>query len=93
MISVAKDREQVSVSVKDDGIGIPREHLHRLTERFYRVDPARSRDSGGTGLGLSIVRHIVERHRGTLEINSNVGQGTEVVVKLPAEAAAKPRRG
>lgn len=91
-ISVAKDEEHVSVSVKDTGIGIPREHLHRLTERFYRVDPARSRDSGGTGLGLSIVRHIVERHRGTLDINSHVGKGTEVIVRLPADAGSKPRR-
>lgn len=92
LISVAEDRGQVSVSVKDNGIGIPREHLHRLTERFYRVDPARSRDSGGTGLGLSIVRHIVERHRGTLEINSDVGSGTEVIVRLPAEVGSKAGR-
>lgn len=91
-ISVHADRGQVSVAVKDNGVGIPREHLHRLTERFYRVDAARSRDSGGTGLGLSIVRHIVERHRGTLEINSDVGKGTEVVVKLPAGSASQPLR-
>lgn len=91
-IAVREDGDYVRVGVSDNGIGIPREHLHRLTERFYRVDPARSRDSGGTGLGLSIVRHIVERHRGTLEINSEVGRGTEVIVRFPARTASKSRR-
>ena len=76
----------VALTVTDHGTGIPREHLPRLTERFYRVDTARSRESGGTGLGLAIVKHIVERHRGTLEIRSVVGEGTSVIVKLPAAA-------
>ena len=70
-------------SVKDTGPGIAPEHIPRLTERFYRVDPARSRDSGGTGLGLAIVKHIVERHRGTLDIRSKLGSGTIVEVRLP----------
>ena len=73
----------VTLTVTDHGPGIAREHLPRLTERFYRVDPARSRESGGTGLGLAIVKHIVERHRGTLEIKSRVGEGTGVSVRLP----------
>ena len=77
----------ITITVTDYGPGIPREHLPRVTERFYRVDPARSRESGGTGLGLAIVKHIVERHRGTLEIKSIVGEGTSVAVRLPAAAS------
>ena len=73
----------VTVSVTDHGPGIPREHLPRVTERFYRVDPARSRESGGTGLGLAIVKHIIERHRGSLDIRSTLGVGTSVTVRLP----------
>lgn len=69
--------------VRDQGEGIAADHLPRLTERFYRVDAARSRDSGGTGLGLAIVKQIVERHRGFLEIRSEIGRGTEVEVRLP----------
>ncbi len=69
--------------VADEGEGIAPEHLARITERFYRVDAARSRDSGGTGLGLSIVKHIAERHRAKLEIRSVAGRGTEVLVSFP----------
>lgn len=75
--------QSLVISVTDHGPGIPREHLSRVTERFYRVDPARSRESGGTGLGLAIVKHIVERHRGSLDIKSTVGVGTTVTVRLP----------
>jgi len=75
----------VLFSVKDGGDGIAPEHLPRLTERFYRVDSARSRESGGTGLGLAIVKHIVERHRGEMRIDSSPGQGTEVSVSLPVD--------
>jgi two-component system phosphate regulon sensor histidine kinase PhoR len=83
-ISATHDGRWVDLAITDHGPGIPRQHLPRLTERFYRVDPARSRESGGTGLGLAIVKHIVERHRGTLEIKSTVGVGTTVRLRLPA---------
>lgn len=82
-VAAAQDGQQVRMVVSDNGPGIAREHLPRLTERFYRADPARSRDSGGTGLGLAIVKHIVERHRGSLAIDSVVGEGTTVTVRLP----------
>lgn len=74
----------VKVSVTDQGDGIPRTHLPRLTERFYRVDAARSRSLGGTGLGLAIVKHIVNRHRGRLTIDSELGRGSVFTVYLPA---------
>ena len=73
----------VAVSVRDHGDGIPREHLPRLTERFYRVDAARSRELGGTGLGLAIVKHIVNHHRGALDIESELGEGSVFTVHLP----------
>jgi two-component system, OmpR family, phosphate regulon sensor histidine kinase PhoR len=72
-----------SLAVRDTGSGIPAEHLPRVFERFYRVDPARSRDHGGTGLGLSIVKHLVEAHGGRVDLTSAVGQGTTVRVTLP----------
>jgi two-component system phosphate regulon sensor histidine kinase PhoR len=74
--------------VADDGEGIAPEHLPRLTERFYRVDAARSRERGGTGLGLAIVKHIVSRHRGRLSIDSTPGEGSRFTVSLPAAAPA-----
>jgi two-component system phosphate regulon sensor histidine kinase PhoR len=80
----------VTVSVQDYGPGIAPEHLPRLTERFYRVDVAQSREKGGTGLGLAIVKHIVNRHRGHLDIESLPGQGARFTVTLPeAEQAAR----
>jgi two-component system, OmpR family, phosphate regulon sensor histidine kinase PhoR len=72
----------VAVAVRDRGEGIAREHLPRLTERFYRVDTARSREMGGTGLGLAIVKHIVNRHRGFLQIDSTPGEGSVFTVFL-----------
>ena len=83
-ISASSKGRWVEFAVTDHGPGIAREHLPRLTERFYRVDAARSRESGGTGLGLAIVKHVIERHRGALEIKSTPGIGTTVTVKLPA---------
>ena len=82
------NRPGVVMSVADQGGGIPREHLPRLTERFYRVDTGRSRAAGGTGLGLAIVKHIVNRHRGQLLIESEEGVGTTVSVWLPAVSVA-----
>ncbi|MBV9734386.1 MAG: two-component sensor histidine kinase [Acidisphaera sp.] len=76
-------RAGVTLSVADDGPGIPRTHLPRLTERFYRVDQGRSRAAGGTGLGLAIVKHIVNRHRGQLVIESEEGKGASFTVWLP----------
>jgi len=73
----------ILISVQDHGEGIPREHLPRLTERFYRVDAGRSRRMDGTGLGLAIVKHITLRHRGWLDIQSEAGQGTTVTIGLP----------
>ncbi len=70
--------------VKDSGPGIAPEHLPRLTERFYRVDRSRSRETGGTGLGLAIVKHVVQRHGGELRIHSVVGQGSTFAIELPA---------
>ena len=80
---LGKASAMIAVSVVDRGEGIAREHLPRLTERFYRVDAARSRDLGGTGLGLAIVKHIVNRHRGSLEIDSTPGEGSRFTVYLP----------
>ena len=83
----------LALSFTDRGAGIAREHLPRLTERFYRVDAARSRDMGGTGLGLAIVKHIISRHRGNLAIRSVPGEGSTFTVHLPlapASAATSP---
>ncbi|MGH8309221.1 MAG: ATP-binding protein, partial [Steroidobacteraceae bacterium] len=76
--------DRVAVAVSDEGEGIPANHLPRLTERFYRVDAARSRQLGGTGLGLAIVKHVVNRHRGRLDIQSTPGKGSTFTVTLPA---------
>jgi two-component system phosphate regulon sensor histidine kinase PhoR len=80
-------KEGLVLTVADDGPGIPRQHLPRLTERFYRVDKGRSRLAGGTGLGLAIVKHVVNRHRGQLVIESQEGVGSTFRVWLPQGAA------
>jgi len=81
------ERDMAVIEVRDRGEGIAPEHLPHLTRRFYRTDPGRSRAAGGTGLGLAIVKHIVERHRGRLDIASKEGEGTSVTVRLPLALA------
>ena len=80
----------VEVSVIDQGPGIPAEHIPRLTERFYRVDTARSREMGGTGLGLAIVKHVLNRHRGALTVESTLGEGSNFTVYLPVDPPPAP---
>jgi two-component system, OmpR family, phosphate regulon sensor histidine kinase PhoR len=89
LVSLVSSRSgaMLNLAVADEGDGIAPEHLPRLTERFYRVDSGRSRLVGGTGLGLSLVKHIVDRHRGHLEIRSTVGKGTTVSILLPVSPA------
>lgn len=76
---------QAYLEVQDTGIGIAAEHVPRLTERFYRVDPARSRSSGGTGLGLAIAKHVLLRHQATLDISSELGKGSVFTCVFPGE--------
>jgi signal transduction histidine kinase len=82
-VRVVVDAGRVGISVTDEGIGVSEAHLDRIFERFYRVDRARSRQTGGTGLGLSIVRHLVESHGGRVDLESAMGAGTTVRVVLP----------
>jgi two-component system phosphate regulon sensor histidine kinase PhoR len=79
--------DQIEVSVRDDGPGIPPEAIERVFERFYRVDKARSREQGGTGLGLSIVKHIVQGHGGRAWAKSELGHGATFYFTLPQEPA------
>jgi two-component system phosphate regulon sensor histidine kinase PhoR len=82
-VSAAQSERETVIMVADQGVGISREHLPRLFERFYRVDKARSRDLGGTGLGLSIVKHIAQVHGGTVSVDSVVGRGSTFRIRLP----------
>ena len=81
-VTIEKNGSQVILVVADTGIGIPNEDIDRVFERFYRVDKSRSRDTGGTGLGLAIVKHIVELHDGKIELMSELGKGTKIMVVL-----------
>jgi two-component system phosphate regulon sensor histidine kinase PhoR len=80
-----EDAQGAEFAVQDTGVGIAPEHLPRLTERFYRVDRGRSRESGGTGLGLAIVKHALARHQATLHVDSTPGTGSRFSVSFPAQ--------
>jgi signal transduction histidine kinase len=82
-VTTAVDERDVTLSVADDGVGIPTKDLPRIFERFYRVDRARSRETGGTGLGLAIVKHVAENHGGQVHVESELGRGTTFRVSLP----------
>lgn len=82
-ISAAKTGSTVLTEIRDTGIGIEASEIPRIFERFYRVDKARSRNSGGTGLGLAIVKHLVEAHKGSISVKSEVGKGTSFIIELP----------
>ena len=82
-MEASEDGGAAVISVRDTGDGIPRQHLPRIFERFYRADPHRSREKGGTGLGLSIVKHAVEKLGGEISVKSTVGQGTTFTIRLP----------
>jgi two-component system phosphate regulon sensor histidine kinase PhoR len=83
-LTFSQTEDQLTVSVKDTGPGIPSEHLPRLTERFYRIDQSRSRETGGTGLGLAITKHVMQRHGGELQIQSELGKGSTFNLIFPA---------
>ncbi len=83
ILSAEQKESSVIISVRDTGIGIEKEYLDRVFERFYRVDKGRSSELGGTGLGLSIVKHIVNLYKGSINVKSEPGQGTEFIVKIP----------
>jgi two-component system, OmpR family, sensor histidine kinase SenX3 len=77
------DESEILIRISDTGIGIPEQNLTRIFERFYRVDKARSKETGGTGLGLSIVRHVAEKHGGRVTVESSPGEGSTFTVYLP----------
>jgi two-component system, OmpR family, phosphate regulon sensor histidine kinase PhoR len=85
-VSARQDDTMLVIDVRDQGVGIPHDHLDRIFERFYRVDKARSRERGGTGLGLAIVKHIAQVHGGQVSVTSTVGQGSTFTVRIPCDA-------
>ena len=87
-IRASEDEAQVTLEIQDNGVGVPKEDIHRIFERFYRVDRTRSRELGGTGLGLSIVKHIMEAHGGTVSVESEIGKGSRFILVFPKRAAS-----
>ncbi|HOL66394.1 MAG TPA: ATP-binding protein [bacterium] len=85
-VLVFPEGKNICFVVKDTGIGINQENLNQIFEKFYMVNPSFSRKIGGTGLGLAIVKEIVEHHRGTIEVRSSPGLGSEFIISLPASA-------
>jgi len=84
-VTIIKQSSEMTITVKDNGIGISEEDKARVFERFYCVDKGRSKKSGGTGLGLSIVKHIVSYHSGTLELESELGRGSTFTIRIPMQ--------
>jgi two-component system sensor histidine kinase ResE len=87
VISLKESNEFMHISVQDSGSGIPEEDLAFIFERFYKADKARTRGEAGTGIGLSIVKHLVEAHKGTIQVHSKLGEGTTFTIKLPKSLA------
>ena len=83
MVEARSDNGSIEIIVTDTGVGIPPRDIDRIFERFYRVDRARSRDTGGTGLGLSIVRHVVTNHAGEVTVHSREGEGSVFTIRIP----------
>jgi two-component system phosphate regulon sensor histidine kinase PhoR len=90
-VSARQDEDLLVIEVRDQGVGIPYDHLDRIFERFYRVDKARSRERGGTGLGLAIVKHIAQVHGGQVSVTSTVGQGSTFTLHIPHDAKLESR--
>ena len=93
MVSASRDARTAQVSVADQGIGIPERDRERIFERFYRVDPARSRATGGTGLGLAIVKHVMAAHRGKVTVWSQEGVGSTFTLQMPIVNRPSSARG
>lgn len=91
-VSAVSDGQMVTFKVTDHGMGIPTQHLDRIFERFYRVDRARSRETGGTGLGLAIVRHVAANHGGEVKVTSQEGEGSTFLLRIPSSAGLVPVR-